>query len=353
MKRLLPLEIKMYLKYLLSKKDVERYKEIKNKKKIIVALAADYGNLGDVAITYAQTKFLKTNFPEYIVIDYPISETFSAMKSLEYVINEDDIITMVGGGNTGDMYKDIEYARRFIINKFPKNKIISFPQTVDFSDTLIGNKTLEKSKKIYSKHSNLTLVAREEKTFNIYKNEFDKNKILLFPDIVLYLETNNFFEEEREGINLCLRKDNEKVIDYSVQEKLIDELGKKYFIKYRDTHIDKNKMALAEREEELKSIWKDFMESKIVITDRLHGMIFCAITNTPCIAIDNSNKKISGVYNKWLKDFSFIKMVSINEFEKIEELCESVFSDFQPSFKSNDRLKNEFSKFASEILNDL
>jgi len=29
------------------------------KKQVYIFLAADYGNLGDVAITYAQTKFLK------------------------------------------------------------------------------------------------------------------------------------------------------------------------------------------------------------------------------------------------------------------------------------------------------
>ena len=48
-------------------------------------------------------------------------------------------------------------------------------------------------------------------------------------------------------------------------------------------------------------MWKNFSSSKIVITDRLHGLIFSKITSTPCIAIDNSNNKIRETYNAWLK----------------------------------------------------
>lgn len=37
-----------------------------------------------------------------------------------------------------------------------------------------------------------------------------------------------------------------------------------------------------------------FRECELVITDRIHGMIFAAITGTPCIAL--SNYKIKGTY---------------------------------------------------------
>lgn len=51
----------------------------------------------------------------------------------------------------------------------------------------------------------------------------------------------------------------------------------------------------------------------MVITDRLHGMIFAAITGTPCIAFDNISKKVSGVY-KWIESLEYIKVV--NSFEE-------------------------------------
>ena len=55
-------------------------KEIKNidnkNKKIFIFLAADYGNLGDVAITYAQKMYLQNLFPKYQVIEIPLKETY-------------------------------------------------------------------------------------------------------------------------------------------------------------------------------------------------------------------------------------------------------------------------------------
>lgn len=317
---------KMFLKYLLSKPNSDIFKVDKNKRKIIVALAADYGNLGDVAITYAQTKFLKSYFPEYEIIDFPISRTFLDMKSLKKVCTPQDIITIVGGGNTGDMYDDIEYCRQFIIEQFPENKIISFPQTIDFSNTKFGEKALKKAISVYrSKNKNLILSAREKTSFKKYETYFSKNVLLFLPDIVLFLNE-KLPKFQREDITLCLRSDGEKEMDQSLEQVLIDKLKEKYNVRYYDTHINKNNLSVEEREFELNKIWTAFKKSKLVITDRLHGMIFCAITKTPCIAIDNSNRKISGVYNAWLNNLGFIKMLeqfSIDMFENmVDELMD-------------------------------
>ena len=46
-----------------------------------------------------------------------------------------------------------------------------------------------------------------------------------------------------------------------------------------------------------KKIIKQFSKSKLVVTDRLHGMILSVITGTNCIAFDNSSGKVSGVYD--------------------------------------------------------
>lgn len=39
-------------------------------------------------------------------------------------------------------------------------------------------------------------------------------------------------------------------------------------------------------------------------------MIFCVITGTPCVAIYNSNHKISGVYDTWLKECDYITFLN-------------------------------------------
>lgn len=66
---------------------------------------------------------------------------------------------------------------------------------------------------------------------------------------------------------------------------------------------------------------KQFSKYEIVITDRLHGMIFAAITGTPCIALSNYNYKVKGTY-EWIKDLGYIKFTDdINEIpDLIQEL---------------------------------
>ena len=130
-KRLIPLKIKQKIIQYISRNDI--YKDYKKKdKKIVLALAADYGNLGDVAITYAQRKFLEEKFPDYEVIEIPISETYKNMKSLKRVIGKDDVITIIGGGNFGNLYQEIEDMRQAFIKTFKKNTVVCFPQTIDF-----------------------------------------------------------------------------------------------------------------------------------------------------------------------------------------------------------------------------
>lgn len=330
------IRLKQFVKYSFSKKS-DKYKKYKDVKKIIICLAADYGNLGDVAITYAQKKFLKESFPEYKVIEFPISRTFSDLKSLEQFVDKEDIITIVGGGNIGDMYDDIEFCRQLIIKRFHNNQIISFPQTIDFSKNPKGLKSRKKAFKIYNKHPNFKIFAREENSFNILKQYFPKEKIGIAPDIVLSIENLKFDVSNRSGLILCLRNDEEKKMNDSDQETIVDYMKTLFNIKFYDTHIPLNNMSIQTKNAELKKIWDEFSKAELVITDRLHGMIFCAITGTPCIAINNSNGKVQGVYDLWLKELNYIEC--INEFDLTNVKKALKTFDLTKQYEFGDKLK--------------
>ncbi|NJX15158.1 polysaccharide pyruvyl transferase family protein [Tamlana crocina] len=279
-----------------------------NKKRIFIFLAADYGNLGDVAITYAQHKFLNRFFPDAIVTEIPISNTLEGIAFVKKIIQPNDIITTVGGGNTGDLYESIELYRRLVIEHFPGNKIISFPQTIDFSETTKGLKERNKTIKTYSKHNHLTLVAREQKSFDYYNTHFPKNKVVLTPDIVLS-QNQSVPQIPRHGAIVCLRDDKEKKLSVE-QENNLKALLKKEFnhITIRDTHVGGQGLPLKNRVSKLKSIWGDFKTVELVITDRLHGMIFCYITGTPALVFLNNNHKIKSSYS-WIKQAKHIRLV--------------------------------------------
>lgn len=337
-KKYIPSLWKMQIKSIISKED--KFKNLEKKqKKIIIALAADYGNLGDIAITYAQKEFLSTFFKEYQIIELSTEEVVKNIKSLRRKITKKDIITIVGGGNIGDLYQSFEDERKFIIKNFKNNTIISFPQTMDFSKGKQGIKSKRSTQKIYNKHKKLLLFARENKSYQEMKKIFNKCSVKEMPDIVLFLNKYNDNIDREPKVIFCMRQDREKIINDNYKNEIYNFiLSKNLKIEYQDTHI--GNINLSEKYKIFEDILNKFSLAKLVITDRLHGMIFCAITGTPCIAFDNSNGKVNGVYNRWLKNLKYIKLM---DNETMEE--------FNYNYKLLERYNNE--KKDKEILNDI
>lgn len=292
------------------------------KKYAFVFLAADYGNLGDIALTYAQIKFIQ-NHSGYEVIEVPISKSLEGLIFVKRIIKRDDIVTLVGGGNLGDLYGQIEFIRQRVVKFFPNNKIISFPQTFDFRNS----KHLAIAKKVYSKHRNLCLVAREATSYQLMQQHFKKNTILLTPDIVLSLAEHK--AERRKGALICMRDDKERKMTDRQKSTVITFLQKRFErVAYYDTHLNRNGLSVEERTAELYKIWKAFSASELVVTDRLHGMVFCYITNTPCIVFPNNNHKIKGTY-EWIKEEP--TLIFTEEYK--EELANKVLDRIR--FKTN------------------
>ncbi len=312
--------LKSYICFLLGKHKLN-YK-IK-KRNIFIFMSADYGNLGDVAITLAQQKFLFDYFKEYNIIEIPISYTYNELKHIRKRVKKNDIITIIGGGNMSNRYEYFETIRRLICKIFKKNLIISFPQTVDFTNDMNGIYSKKLSSKTYSNIKNAIFIAREQKSYSILSSMIFSNEIIIVPDIVFYLNTDIRVKKQskrNDDIGFCIRNDME-IIDSN--SKLIECIKSKIpsnRIKFFDTYIGDKNITISNREKELFKII-DFISSlKYVVTDRLHCMIFCCLTNTPCLVLDNSNHKIENVYNTWIKNKFNVKLIKtlddINEIEK-------------------------------------
>ena len=159
-------------------------------KKAVLIGVPHHNNLGDHAIVLAEREYIEDNFKEYQY--YEVSEE-TAEKCLEKVkkhIHPEDILFLHGGGNLGDEYLYVEEARRKVVQLFPNNIIIFFPQTMHFSNTEKGKRELNKSREIYANHKKLVMVAREEVSYQTMKKEFYENNVIKTPDIVTYLNKN-------------------------------------------------------------------------------------------------------------------------------------------------------------------
>jgi pyruvyl transferase EpsI len=283
-----------------------------NKKTIYVLLSTDYSNLGDHAMTYAHIKLLKENYPNAQIVEVLVSDTLKKLKFLQSIIKPSDILTLKGGGNIGLEYFREELYRRILIKKFNKNKIILFPQTVYFPDTPKGKKEFKKTMAAFKSHPKFYAFIRDEISYDIVKGHL-LERVFLIPDIAMSLG-NLTIERERTGVTICLRDDKEGIYSKAQKEMIINNATKYYKkINITDT-ITSYPISIAQREKELYKIWDLFSGSKLIITDRLHGMIFAAITSTPCIVFGTYNHKLLGQY-KWLEHLDYIKFIKCDETE--------------------------------------
>lgn len=303
--------------------------------KVYLFGSIEHMNYGDQAINIAENKLLREAGIEYVSI--PESLIDVALPVIKNHIKVDDLIFCHGGGNMGDVWPEQEQWRHDIFTAFPNNKIIVFPQSVNFKpDSALLKNAIEAA----GKHQHLTFLMRDQVSFDFVKHYFPNNvTVKLVPDIVMTLNKDNPDVKRTEVVTTFLRRDVEKLVDPRI-ETILTELKMKYEIKMSDTVSDywyyvddRNREVFLDRK------LREFQSSKFIITDRLHGMIFAAITKTPAIVFDNNNHKIFNLYNTWLKNCQYLQFVNSEMNDEqikkaIDQLLKNDKYDFdQPLFK--------------------
>lgn len=318
-------------------------KQTKNNKRILLIGTAVYGNIGDHAISIAEREFLCKEFPNIPVIEIPISLYELNSKLIDKNITKRDLLIINGGGFLGTLWPTGQEIANSIIKNHPNNRIIIFPQTVFYNENC-ENK-LEHDKKVISNHPNVSLIVRDNKSFEFIKNNnFKYKSVILTPDIVTYLDGNRFHKSEGKII-FVLRKDHEK-IDYNNSVKQLEEYFKGLGYEANDFVYTDSVVNGFYNLYNRKDIVKDYLEKigkgDFVVSDRLHGMILASICGIPVIALDNVSNKVFGAY-EWLSVYPFVLFFKENNlFEKIEKIFleknnyryePSKFAEFHTSIK--------------------
>ena len=175
---------------------------------------------------------------------------------------------------------------------------------------------------------------------NAYKN------VSLVPDLVLMLNETEPITP-RHGALLCLRQDVEgKLSKTNIQ--LVQELVASAYnddVVMADNVLPYN-VSPKRRYAELTAQFSRFRSAQIVITDRLHGMIFAAITGTNCIVLDSKSPKMDGTY-QWLKHLSYIKQVK--DITQIPLVLESF--PLYPHFYNNNCYSHYYTNLKADLIN--
>jgi|GEM_PF-514224 len=264
----------------------------KDRPKALLTLLPTHNNLGDHAIAEASRQYLSRYFPEYTVIELQIKDTYRHAKAIRRYMCDDDLVFMLGGGNMGNRYQNEERTRRYIIRLFSRNHIIQLPQTAHFDDSEQGRRALKKARQVYNGHPHLTLIARDTSSFRFMQEQFRSCRILEHPDMVLYLAGKSGATTARAGIGLCLRKDGESAMSEAQRDDIIRFLPRSFGPVIPADTLAQTGICKEQRREALQAVWDRYRKLSVVVTDRLHAMIFCAITQTPCVVLPSFNHKV-------------------------------------------------------------
>ncbi len=285
--------------------------------KVYIVCHPVHPNLGDQAQLMCTDLWLKENFPQHKIIHlgyFTTTLNYGPFKWL--LINTlSSLITIcimkiksrpndIFIGHSGYFFVDHHNGYKAfmdIIRYFPKHRMIIFPQTINFYTPYIKRYIY----KFFKKASNVTLLCRDEVSYNKAKDLFPQIKLLLYPDIVTSLIGTRTYSNKREGILFCMRDDIEA---YYKPEEINNLMNKFEGIRKEKIDTTLHNITRKEMDSNRESIINKMIEKiasyKVVITDRYHGTIFSAIASTPVIVISSADHKLSsGV--KWFPNKIF------------------------------------------------
>lgn len=334
------------VKYWLRKRDYKnRFESMCSKdNKIVVFGTPLHRNLGDQLIAVSTKKFLSNFFDEKII--YEVPEEFYRIYSnkLDECITDNDIIVISGGGFIGNVWLGWLWLES-IIAKFKNNKVIIFPQSIYF-DSKKDNYTesLQRCKNIINEHPDIVLFVREKYSFQFAKKYLGEVDVRLVPDIALsYCYDNANKHISRRGICFCLRSDceiNRDVEKVKIIKNYCNDISGNII---QSETISKSRVYEFCREVFVIDKIKEYSNYQLIVTDRLHGMIFSYLAGTPCIVFDNKSRKVYGVYEEWLyKSKLIIPFRSIDDTNIIKQHINNAISGtIKDSFTINQDLFNE------------
>lgn len=290
------------------------------KKRIILLDTADHNNLGDHAIAMAECVFVEKYLPEYGIIEIPGGNILRHTWLYRVLIRKTDVLTIAGGGFLGSLWPFEERIVQYILEMFQRNKVVIFPQTFFVEEQ---DQTFVDSHPGYLNHPNLVICLRDEASYRkiCFLMPELQNNLMYMPDMVCGLSV-NICRGIRRGIAVCFREDIECVLSVDEQEKIKDILKEKHEPIESISMIESELIAPGARVKSVNAKLESIASKKLLITDRLHAMLFAAITGTPCIAMDNKSGKVQGVY-QWIKNQPYICFVQrVNQIPEVLQSLE-------------------------------
>lgn len=242
-------------------------------------LTPQHCNLGDHAIALAEIQLLQEMGTAY----YEITgrECLSLLGMGGFSLLDGAVLLINGGGNLGTLWPEWENAMRRIVLAAPHSEIFFLPNTIYYDRTPAGQQSLRESIRVYGAHPALHFYARERASYDFMKAIYPT--AALMPDMALTLHPPHS-TAPRAGCLLLLRNDREKTITPAQSAEVMAQCHRLFGENVTLSDMDAPApVSPAQREAALREKWAQLAGAALVITDRLHGMIFPPSPKPPAL----------------------------------------------------------------------
>ncbi|MFN2569363.1 MAG: polysaccharide pyruvyl transferase family protein [Candidatus Dormibacteria bacterium] len=270
-----------------------------------------YGNVGDSAIWEGARRCLDRLGCR--IVHTAGRRTYSSrrLRSLSETV---DVILLSGGGNLGDLWMAEQAFRERVILDFPDRRIVQLPQSIWFTSPRL----LAQARTVLGRHGDLTLLCRDHGSLEQARAQLTASAVLC-PDLALELEL-----ARREPVTAPIlwlsRGDRESlhrpdgasgtipVIDWAQPATFRDRalaaavtvplIDNRMRLRHRfDRWRSSGEALVARRRVEMGR--RTLAAAQVVITDRLHGHVFCLLMGIPHVILDTRQGKLAGFHSTW------------------------------------------------------
>jgi exopolysaccharide biosynthesis protein PssK len=271
----------------------------------------NHPNVGDSAIWLGEKKMLET-IGAKIVYECDLL-TYSRAVLADRI--GDGIIFLHGGGNFGDVWPKRQLFRERVIEAFPRNQIVIFPQTIFFQKP----ENLRRAQAVLNKHPKLVILARDQRSLELANKEFTATSALC-PDMAFMLGTLARSIPPKKEILWLARSDVEARGEFSPRGDssvfVADWLQEPKRI--MQEVYDRFSGAMARHPRAFKGLTNPLRallvrlaanrvargtrmlsSGRVVITDRLHAHILSLLLGIPHVVLDNNYGKLKDFYDTW------------------------------------------------------
>lgn len=289
--------------------------------KILLVGTPIHDNLGDHLLALAEEEQLRAAFPDRPLIEIPTELYMLQRERIAAALGDGDVVCVTGGGWMGDVWEGDDAILRDIVRVCSaKCRVIVLPQTMCFSDP--DGDYAKWCRTFWRSQGNFTLCLRESTSYQLALDEFGmgSDRCRLLPDMGLLYGGAPFPEEKRgQKVLLCLREDRESMLSSQEREGLRLFFAERGYGVEHVTTLASKVVSAGKRKAIVHGRIGEFGRGSLVVTDRLHGMVFSFLAQTPCVALDNKTKKVEGVYSEWLRGIPSISLA--HGYDELMELA--------------------------------